>query len=149
MGVDPGEKYIGWAIFDLVERRFRSFGVSGISEFYGILLQNPAHLYVVEDYRIKLDSGGSSKSHYGSPTKSYSHRWSRVVPAKLIGAIEIKAWEYGAEVILQPLTDKVLGYGLLGQPYKKGAKDKHHLDAMAHIASYFQKRGGWANAQRV
>lgn len=135
MGVDPGDKHTGWCLYDLVDRHYTRFGISGIREFYEVLLHNPAALYVVEDYRVRL---GNDPSYRG-----FSHAWSRVPTAKLIGSIEYVAFLNGASVVLQSSKEKPLGYTLLGKKYVKDKKDMHHMDAMAHVAVYFHKRGGF------
>jgi hypothetical protein len=58
--------------------------------------------------------------------------WNQMVAPKVIGALEYFAEARQIPIHLQQPAIKPMGYGYLGKTYKKGGKDLHHWDAIAH-----------------
>lgn len=124
---DPG-KSTGWCRFE--DYRLHSFGTIQL-ENLGNMLQGiqEAEVFVIESYFIRPKSAGG-----------FDHNWSSPVALEAIGAIKSHAQQIGTEVVMQQSSLKVPGYGFAGMVYKKGQKNVHHRDALAHGVYYLVKR---------
>ena len=81
-------------------------------------------LFVVENYII-------SPKVYG-----HSHEGDSGETLRMIGAIEMLCHLQEIELVLQASSTKPAGYGFLGKSYKRGKRDMHAFDAMAHLVYY-------------
>jgi hypothetical protein len=124
---DPG-KSTGWCRFE--ENCLHSFGTTQLDSL-GLMLQGiqEARVFVIESYFVRPKSAGG-----------FDHNWSAPVALEAIGAIKSRAQQIGAEIVMQQASLKVPGYGFAGMVYKKGQKNRHHLDALAHGAYYLVKQ---------
>jgi len=124
---DPG-KSTGWCEFR--ENRLARFGTTDISELDVHLASiEEAEVFVIESYFIRPKSAGG-----------FDHNFSSPIALEAIGEIKGRARRIGAEVVMQQASLKVPGYGFAGMVYKKGQKNIHHKDALAHGVYYLVKR---------
>ena len=126
--IDPGET-TGFAIF--VDGKPESFGKVKFKEFNAWLAEQNPDLFLVENYLIRPPelTGGR-----------WIHQWDEGKTLQLIGAIEFKAYLLGVPVIRQEPSAKVMGYTLMKMEYKRGKKDMHVYDALAHGYVYKAKQ---------
>jgi len=124
---DPG-KSTGWCYFE--DSRLHSFGTVQLDDL-GPMLDgiSASAVFVVESYFVRPKSAGG-----------FDHNWSSPVTLEAIGAIKARARLIGAEVVMQQAAIKPVGYGWAKMVYKKGQKNIHHRDALAHGVYYLVKR---------
>jgi len=133
---DPGET-TGWAIFeDCTPKEFGN--LQHVEELYPFLRDRLTSRYdyqldicIVEDYKVRpVNKAG------------YSHLWSSVGPARIIGAIQYICWDNNINFVLQQPSDKTIGARLMGLPAKP-TQGKHYQDALCHAVTYLHKQGLW------
>ena len=131
LGIDPGGS-TGWAELNVVNRRMipGRFGTTKDKTLKEIR-ENiaSADVIVYEGFWIRPDKAMGGKFNWQEP------------PALIvIGALLALCAELGKnKVVKQQPAQRVPGYGFARLTYKKGAKNVHHLDALAHAAYYAVK----------
>lgn len=129
---DPGET-TGFAIWNLdpdLPPFFlppTSFGEMDTKQFHRFLDRQHNNgteeiIYIYEDYLVRIDSR----------QKGFNHRWNRVIPARVIGAIEFRAYQLGITVVPQQPSIRGIGAGFAGIPHDPNKHDKDHISAMKH-----------------
>jgi hypothetical protein len=132
LAVDPGESN-GWCLLDLNEDRtvhLVTFGTEKKLVFYRKLrewMQTDYELdaVIAEDFKVRPINA-----------KTGSFDWNRMPAPQVLGVLEFFAQSMTIPFVLQQPSIKPVGYGFLGKPYVKGAKNAHHLDALAHGMYY-------------
>lgn len=129
LAVDPGQT-CGWAaILDGQVMTFGSpKGENEIWRWITDLLEDSDYfdVFVVEDFKIR-------------PGINFS--WAQMFPIQVIGALKLVAFQLGIQTVLQQPSIKPMAYGQIGLTYKKGAKNKHVEDAIAHGMWYWNHHG--------
>lgn len=132
IGFDPGEmtgvgvlKVNGDHKMKLV--RSATFSRADLYSKLAELLEG-ADVVVVEDFKVRPNNA-----------RRGSFDWSHLVPVQVIGAIHYESSRLGKPTHFQQPNLKPVGYSFLGKQYVKGAKNVHHLDALAHAAYYLVK----------
>lgn len=135
LSFDPGTN-TGWALFntDDPEKLLQSFGTCrnkiALYAFLGEVPPVTDLTVVYEDYIIKQE-----KSRGG-----FDHNNDKGETLRIIGAIEHWAWERKYPVGKpQQASMKPGAYGQVGLTYKKGQRDRHHMDAVVHGFDYLLK----------
>lgn len=125
---DPG-KSTGWCRFE--ENRLHSFGTTQLDDL-GIMLQGiqAAQVFVIESYFVRPKNAGG-----------FDHNWSSPVALEAIGAIKARGSQIGSTIVMQQPSLKVPGYGFAKMEYKKGKKNVHYQDALAHGCYWLVKNG--------
>lgn len=131
--VDPGESN-GWCILEAVNRKacVISFGVEKRLDFYSRLeaLFSDVDRVICEGWLTRPKDA-----------KIGAFDWDSMPAAQVIGALECYSLMRGIPFVIQQPSMKPVGYGFLGKTYKKGAKNVHHWDALAHGMYYLVKQG--------
>lgn len=131
LAIDPGPN-MGYALAEFSER-FKTLKLLDSSiirdkdKSYTFLAEQALNLdvFVVENYII-------SPKVYG-----HSHEGDSGETLRMIGAIEMLCHlQDDLELVLQLPSTKPAGYGFLGKSYKRGKRDMHGFDAMAHLMFY-------------
>lgn len=131
LSFDPG-KHCGWAVLDTEnkERLLQRLGTAEGPEELHEQLKDFEERYkglevhvVIEDYINRPPKAGG-----------FDHTWDKGYTHRIIGRIEGWVAHSGisSSVYFQREHEKPGGYGIIGLKYVKGAKDKHHLDAVVH-----------------
>ena len=86
-------------------------------------------LWVVEDYIIRPKG----------ITQGYEHQWNKGTALRLIGAIELRVHQLGAELKKQQPSIKPIAAKKSGVPYTPKKKGTHMFDAVLHGNHYLDK----------
>lgn len=131
IALDPG-KTTGFAIF--TDDKPVRFGTLTTKEYFEFLVEQDAKYWIVEDYVIRTAQFGG-----------HDHSFDKGIALQLIGAAKLKAFQTGSEIHLQPPSLKPGAYAQMGAEYKKGKRNMHHMDALAHGTWFINnKLGGFS-----
>lgn len=126
---DPG-KTTGFAIFE--DDKPVEFGTLTTKEYFEFLAkETDADYFVVEDYVIRTQKFGG-----------FDHNFDKGIALQLIGAAKLRAYQLEATINLQPPSLKPGAYAQMGAEYKKGKRNMHHMDALAHGTWYINNKLG-------
>ena len=131
IGFDPGEM-TGVGILEVENKKLVLKHSSTLARM-DLYMKLPqliagADVVVIEDFKVRPNNA-----------RSGSFDWSHLVPVQVIGAIHYASIHAGIPTQFQQPNLKPIGFAYLGKKYVKGAKNVHHLDALAHAAYYLVK----------
>lgn len=133
LALDPG-KNTGWAFFNTEDpanslQRFDTCrNEIALYAFLETFPPNISITVVMEDYTIRGEKQGG-----------FDHTFSKGNTLRVIGAVEHWAWLHKHDLKYVHASDKPAAYGHVGLTYKKGQKNKHHIDAIVHGFEYMLK----------
>ena len=131
LGLDPG-KTTGWALIEIKNKKIvpinkghdKDMSMIGQAEYI-----KEADLVVIEDFLVDPKFAKRGAFNYND------------MPApQVIGSIKTLCQLTRTPWEMQSPSVKPVGYGFLGKTYKKGAKDMHSWDALAHVVYYVVKK---------
>jgi hypothetical protein len=131
LAVDPGESN-GWCILELQpDKRIKliNYGTDKKMDFYSRL----SNLTQSIDYDVIVAEDFKVRPGYA---KQGAFDWNRMPAPQVLGVLEFLSVVHKIPFVLQQPSLKPPGYGFLGKPYVKGAKNAHHWDALAHGMFY-------------
>ena len=132
IGFDPGEM-TGIGILEIDENKRLVLKHSSTLPRTDLYMKLPRLIegcdaVIIEDFKVRPNNA-----------RKGSFDWSHLVPVQVIGAIHYASMHAGIPSHFQQPNLKPVGYSFLGKPYVRGAKNVHHLDALAHAAYYLVK----------
>ena len=132
IGFDPGET-TGVGIIEVGDdKKMRLMHSSSLIkvDLYAKLprLIQGCDAVIIEDFKVRPNNA-----------RKGSFDWSHLVPVQVIGALDYLTKSLGIPSHFQQPNLKPVGYAYLGKQYVRGAKNVHHLDALAHAAYYLVK----------
>lgn len=134
LGVDPGQ-HNGYAVLELKDKIISLLDGGTIErlDFYKRLPEmiTSIEIIVAEDFRVR-----PGQARLGA------FDFDRMVACQVLGVLEFLTVHSPTELKLQAASIKPVGFGFLGKPYRKGAKNVHHWDAAAHAVYYLVTQHG-------
>lgn len=127
VSIDPGGSN-GWAKWEDDGTLISSGTAVGETEFFQFLFDNPADIYVVEEFKLY-------------PHMSEKLIWSKFPTIQMIGAIKLFAYKRGATIVEQQTSIKDVAYKLSGVPKPASKAKSHRFDAIVHGYYYLYKKG--------
>jgi hypothetical protein len=128
VAIDPGDT-TGWAVFTGTQRQPIQMGEWTVDEFMETVAVATYELWVCEDYIIRPKG----------ITHGYEHTWNKGTALRLIGAVELRVIQLGAELKKQQASIKPIAAQKSGVPYTPGKKGTHMFDAVLHGVHYLDK----------
>lgn len=132
LSLDPGNS-TGWATFRVDGSAIDYGTLKGKIDVYDLLSEtvfaapNWSHI-ICEDFRLY-------------PWKSTEQAWSQLDTVRIIGAIEMFAYDNKLELVLQDPSVKTIAYKYAGMEVPKKKSLTHETDAYVHGVYYLQKQG--------
>lgn len=132
LGADPGES-TGIGILEINSSKHMVLKHSGTYSRTDLYMKLPQLLegvtaVIIEDFKVRPNNA-----------RRGSFDWSHLVPIQVIGAMHYASIQLEIPTHFQQPNLKPVGYAFLGAKYVRGAKNVHHLDALAHAAYFLVK----------
>lgn len=128
ISLDPGDT-TGWATFTGTQRKPTKMGEWTIEDFLDSVAIATYGLWIIEDYIIRPKG----------ITHGYEHTWNKGTALRLIGAVELRCTQLGAELRKQQASIKPVAAKKSGVPYTPRKKGTHMFDAILHGNHYLDK----------
>lgn len=131
LALDPGDGpkggHTGWASFDEQGDviAFGQFHSKDATEKLTSMIHSDLIEVIVEDFKNHMHLGKGRQGQAARP-------WGRNETSKLIGKIEMLAELRNVPVVLQPNTNKAMGYMYMGMKQPANHSISHQYDACAH-----------------